>query len=30
VTDGLKSYPVAIHSILPDTEHDTTRYANTA
>lgn len=28
VTDGLKSYPTAIHSILPDTEHDTTRYAN--
>ena len=28
VTNGLKSYPAAIHSILPDTEHDTTRYAN--
>ena len=28
VTDRLKSYPAAIHIILPDTEHDTTRYAN--
>ena len=28
VTDGLRSYPAAIHSILSDTEHDTTRYAN--